>query len=148
MSDAGSTGDSASSHGDRSPRKDEMRKESKRPKRPQNHLLDEDVDMIDVSYTKSISHNRTEETTPIQTLPSFPLPVVPDAPPMSVLALQGLDQALLDAEFVDPATMSPVTMEDQDPATGLSLKTRRRLKEIGIEEFFAGMTFHMSVVFD
>ena len=113
-----------------------MRKELKRPKRPQNHLLDEDVEMIDVSYTKSSSHNRTKEPTPIQTLPSFPLPVVPDAPPMSVLALQGLDQALLDAEFVDPATTSPVSMEDQDPATGLSLKTRKRLKEIGIEGIF------------
>jgi ATP-dependent RNA helicase DDX51/DBP6 len=96
--------------------------------------------MIDVSQVEAPSSGQAKEET-LPTLPSFPLPSLPDAPPKSVLALQGLDQALLDAEFVDPTTTSPVSEEEDDPVTGLSLKTRQRLKELGIEEFFAGMTF-------
>jgi hypothetical protein len=97
--------------------------------------------MIDVSQVEPPSSGQDSEKTLVPTLPSFPLPALPDAPSKSVLALQGLDQALLDAEFVNPTTTSPVSKEEEDPFTGLGLKTRQRLKELGIEEFFAGMSF-------
>jgi ATP-dependent RNA helicase DDX51/DBP6 len=76
----------------------------------------------------------------IRTLPSFPLPTLPDAPSKSVLALQGLDQALIDADVVHPSTVLPIPdAEDDDGGTRLSAKVRKRLKSIGITELFAGM---------
>lgn len=78
--------------------------------------------------------------TPQAALPSFPLPALPDAPSKSVLALQGLDKALVDAEIVDPATTLPVPPEGEaDDVTGLCEKTRKRLHELGITELFAGV---------
>lgn len=76
---------------------------------------------------------------PPASLPSFPLPVLPDAPSPSVLALQGLDPALARAEVIDPAILVPIPPEGEDHAgTGLNAITRRRLKELGITELFAG----------
>ncbi|EGN99137.1 hypothetical protein SERLA73DRAFT_54272, partial [Serpula lacrymans var. lacrymans S7.3] len=90
-----------------------------------------------------------------------PSPSLPNAPSKSDLALQGLDDALVDAEFVDPGTSMPITLpppplsssrknkhgqEDDGGAeedaceTGLSVKMRRRLKELGITELFAVQT--------
>lgn len=72
-------------------------------------------------------------------LPIFPLPTLPDVPSKSTLALQGLDKALIDAEFVDPDVSWPVPSEGvDDGGTHLSEKTRRRLHESGISELFAG----------
>jgi ATP-dependent RNA helicase DDX51/DBP6 len=76
---------------------------------------------------------------PEGTLPSFPLPALPDAPSKSVLALQGLDQALIDAEIVDPARLMTIPDGEGDGGTGLSEKIRKRLKDLGITELFAGM---------
>ena len=74
------------------------------------------------------------------TLPSFPSPSVPDAPPRSMLAIQGIDKALIHAEIIDPATVTSLTTAEQDHDTGLSLKTRRRLLDLGISELFAGQS--------
>lgn len=77
---------------------------------------------------------------PLAALPSFPLPALPNAPSKSVLALQGLDQALVDAEIVDPKTLLPIPSDgDDDAGTGLTEKTRKRLNELGIVELFAGL---------
>ncbi|KIM84308.1 hypothetical protein PILCRDRAFT_68419 [Piloderma croceum F 1598] len=85
--------------------------------------------------------NTHRSPTPLATLPSFPLPALPNAPPKSVLALQGLDQALVDAEIVDPSTLLPIPLDvDNDAGTGLTEKMRRRLKELGITELFAVQT--------
>lgn len=74
------------------------------------------------------------------TLPSFPLPILPNAPPKSVLALQGLNQALVDAEIVDSTTVLPIPLnKETDGGTRLSEKTRKRLQELGITELFAGL---------
>ncbi|KII89763.1 hypothetical protein PLICRDRAFT_108662, partial [Plicaturopsis crispa FD-325 SS-3] len=73
-------------------------------------------------------------------LPSFPLPALPNAPSKSVLALQGLDQALVDAELVDPAKTLPIPDGGDDAGTGLSERTRKRLKELGITDLFAVQT--------
>lgn len=77
-------------------------------------------------------------------LPSFPLPSLPNAPSKLALARQGLDPALLDAEIVDPNTSLTIPADGEtDGGTYLSQKTRKRLKELGIEELFAGeIPFH------
>lgn len=77
-------------------------------------------------------------------LPSFPLPVAPDAPSKTTLALQGLDKALLGAEIVDPARTLSINALDagHDLNAGdlpvISEKMKKRLQELGITEFFAG----------
>jgi ATP-dependent RNA helicase DDX51/DBP6 len=83
------------------------------------------------------------------TLPSFPLPTVPEAPSKSVLAIQGLDPALLDAEIVNPAALSRVPCDGEDDGgTGLSEKTRKRLKDLGITELFAGLHYIYSFILE
>ncbi|KAF8442427.1 P-loop containing nucleoside triphosphate hydrolase protein [Boletus edulis BED1] len=78
---------------------------------------------------------------PAGTLPSFPLPTAPSAPPKSVLAMQGIDKALVHAEVISPASVIPLSTAEQDPYnSGLSLKTRRRLFDLGISELFAVQT--------
>ncbi|OBZ72495.1 Oligomycin resistance ATP-dependent permease YOR1 [Grifola frondosa] len=74
-------------------------------------------------------------------LPSFPAPSRPNAPSKSVLALQGLDKALVGAEIIDPQKVLQFpSVADQDGGTGLSEKMRRKLKELGISELFAVQT--------
>jgi ATP-dependent RNA helicase DDX51/DBP6 len=75
---------------------------------------------------------------PQGTLPSFPLPALPNAPPKSVLAMQGLDKALIHAEVIDPSTMLPLSLSEEADDTGLGSRTRKRLLELGINELFAG----------
>jgi len=75
-------------------------------------------------------------------LPRFPLPKQPEAPSPAVLYLQGVDEALIEAEVVDPARTIPFFANDQEDASGLSLKARQRLSQLGISELFAGMSSH------
>ncbi|KAG6895381.1 hypothetical protein C0992_001568 [Termitomyces sp. T32_za158] len=77
---------------------------------------------------------------PTGILPSFPLPSLPNAPSKSVLALQGLDQALVDAELVDPTTLLTIPDGSKDGGTHLSERMRRRLQDLGITELFAVQT--------
>lgn len=83
---------------------------------------------------------RARSPTPPATLPVFPQPRRPDAPSKTVLALQGLDKALIEAQVVDPATTLPLDddYESRDERTGLSGKMRKRLQELRIAELFAG----------
>ncbi|OJA16484.1 hypothetical protein AZE42_08913 [Rhizopogon vesiculosus] len=73
-------------------------------------------------------------------LPVFSLPALPVAPPKSILALQGLDQALVEAEVINPSSRLPITPNGDDTRNGLSERTRRRLLELGITELFAVQT--------
>ena len=103
----------------------------------------EDVAMED-AYDETQQFDRPTENlprtqSPEATLPSFPLPALPDAPSTSILALQGLDQALIDAEIVDPATLMTIPDGEDSGGTGLNEKIRKRLKDLGITELFAGM---------
>ncbi|KAG1747119.1 DEAD-domain-containing protein [Suillus paluster] len=75
---------------------------------------------------------------PQMSLAVFPLPTLLDAPPKSILALQGLDQALVEAEVVNPSSRLPIISNGDDTRTGLSERTRKRLIELGITELFAG----------
>lgn len=94
--------------------------------------------VVDAPENQEPEPKRKSPTPPVA-LPRFPLPKLPNAPSKSVLALQGLDQALVDAEIVDPATTLPVPAEGEDDGdTMLSAKTRKRLHELGISELFAG----------
>lgn len=77
--------------------------------------------------------------TPQVTLPLFPPPRQPDAPSKSTLALQGLDQALVEAELIDPRTTIPVSDDLEGIPLGLTEKMRQRLKDLGISELFAGV---------
>lgn len=84
---------------------------------------------------------RARSSTPPAALPVFPQPRRPEAPSKSVLALQGLDKALIEAEVVDPATTVPLdagAKDALDERTGLSGRIRSRLKDLGITELFAG----------
>jgi ATP-dependent RNA helicase DDX51/DBP6 len=79
---------------------------------------------------------------PPPSLPSFPLPVLPNLPSQFDLARQGLDRGLAHAELVQATTVLPINNEnDHDPETRLSLRMRKRLKELGIIELFAGRSF-------
>ncbi|OCF45515.1 ATP-dependent RNA helicase DDX51/DBP6 [Kwoniella heveanensis CBS 569] len=79
-------------------------------------------------------------------LEAFPLPRLAPAPDAAVLARQGLPQGLQDAEFIDQNLRVRVD-ELEIPAaeltsaggenTVLSDRMKRRLKETGVEEFFA-----------
>jgi ATP-dependent RNA helicase DDX51/DBP6 len=101
----------------------------------------------DVEMGDSVKENANEfrlpsprPKSPPYALPSFPLPTLPDAPSKSVLALQGLDKALVDAEIVNPVTLLSISHErDGKAEVGLSKKTKKRLNDLGITELFAGM---------
>ena len=129
----------------------EEKHDAKRPKKRRKITDDDgDVEMGDAAQFDVVESGEQGQPiihrspTPLPSLPSFPLPALPDAPPKSVLALQGIDQALIDAEIVDPTITLPITSdEDDDGGTRLSAKLRKRLKELGITELFAGVNpFH------
>ena len=67
-----------------------------------------------------------------------PLPDAQDKTEL-VTVKQGLDRALARAQTVDPRQCTPLFLdENQSADIGLSAKTLRRLKELGITELFAG----------
>lgn len=90
------------------------------------------------SENKELPGIRRPLAIPTGTLPSFPLPTAPVAPPKSVLAMQGIDKALIHAKVINPDAVTPLSIAEQDHDSGLSLKTRRRLLDLGISELFAG----------
>jgi hypothetical protein len=63
----------------------------------------------------------------------------PDALDDSVLVKQGLDPGFARTQLVDPHLSTSLPLdEDQNADIGLSSKTLRRLKDLGITELFAG----------
>jgi ATP-dependent RNA helicase DDX51/DBP6 len=119
---------------------------SEKPKRPKKRPRHEgqeeteDVEMELDTLQADVPLPTRMSPTPelLDALPSFPLPALPDAPSKSLLALQGLDQALLDAELVSPSTVLPIPTGKDDGGTKLSEKMRKRLRDIGVVELFAG----------
>ena len=118
-----------------------------KPKRPKKRRRVEDehddddamaVDTENLSPRTSPERPRTPDTLPA--LPSFPLPALPNAPSKSELALLGLDRALVGAELIPPSTILPIPLAKEDGGTRLSERTRRRLRDIGVTELFAGKT--------
>ena len=88
-----------------------------------------------------LDHRTRTVTPPPPSLQRFPLPSRPHAPEKSELASQGLDRALASAQLVDPLLSTPLSFDDEngDDVTGLSARTLRRLRDLGIVELFAGM---------
>jgi ATP-dependent RNA helicase DDX51/DBP6 len=92
----------------------------------------------------SIVDNIIDRQTPgMGPLVAFPLPSTPAATSQKGLALQGLDPGLIDAEIIDFAHTISIGSHDTNRLgassnLGLSLKTQKRLKELGITELFAG----------
>jgi len=79
---------------------------------------------------------------PPPSLPRFPLPSRPRAPEKSELVSQGLDRALARAQLVDPLLTTSLSLdEDGGDVSGLSARTIKRLRDLGITELFAG-TYH------
>lgn len=86
----------------------------------------------DAAITLQDAQDVETDGPPLPTLPRFPQPTQPDAPSKSTLALQGQDRALIEAELIDPQrTVSIVEV-------GVSDRTSQRLKDLGIQELFAG----------
>ncbi|KAJ7039617.1 DEAD-domain-containing protein [Mycena alexandri] len=122
------------------PRKD------KRPKKRQKVAdSDGDVEMHEAGPSEGLpEESQSAPPAPLPTLPSFPLPALPDAPSRSVLALQGLDRALVGAEIVDATGLLLIPPDGEDDGgTGLGEKTRKRLLELGIVELFAGESLYL-----
>ena len=101
---------------------------------------------------QSLLDHRTRTRTPAPAPPPpslqrFPLPSRPHAPDKSELASQGLDRALASAQLVDPLLSTPLSHDDEngDDVTGLSARTLRRLRDLGIVELFAGVCVIMSL---
>ena len=65
-------------------------------------------------------------------LPSFPVPAAPNALSKYVLAMQGIDKALVHAEIINAAAVLPILPSGVDERTKLSERTRKRLLELGI----------------
>lgn len=97
---------------------------------------DEHMDVEERAVTPDVPRR---SPTPPAALPSFPIPTQPDAPSKADLALQGLDKALVNAELVDSTQVLSIPADENDGGTNLSLRTRKRLHELGITELFAGM---------
>jgi ATP-dependent RNA helicase DDX51/DBP6 len=122
----------------------QVAKEVKKPKK-RRKIVEESEDMVmedvhhNAQHLEQTPHELSRTRSPETTLPSFPLPAIPDAPSKSALALQGLDQALLDAEIVDPTTLMAIRDGEGDGGTGLGEKMRKRLRDLGVTELFAGM---------
>lgn len=73
-------------------------------------------------------------------LPLFPLLTLPDTPSKTELALQGLDRAQIEAELVDPNSTLSIDSDVDNNHSALSLKTRKRLIDLGVNELFAGIS--------
>ena len=126
---------------------------NERPSNAEKENLSEDVSGSESESEAESSEKDTHTSIPPQAashtatpaFPSFPLPVAPDAPSKSALSLQGLDSALLAAELIDPSktiSVDALNAKHTSISGGLpviSEKTKKRLSELGILEFFAGM---------
>ncbi|KDN48626.1 hypothetical protein RSAG8_02613, partial [Rhizoctonia solani AG-8 WAC10335] len=101
--------------------------------------LDHDGDDL---MTEGPLDSPSRPTSPVElpALPAFPLPTQPAPPSKAVLALQGLDKAILDAEIIDPKATAQVPAPGKPDPLGLGIndRMRERLAELGIESFFAG----------
>ncbi|KAK1219382.1 ATP-dependent RNA helicase dbp6 [Marasmius sp. AFHP31] len=130
---------------------DTSRKTEKRPKK-RRRLSEDAEEVITIVEDEEREDNEPQDAqndpapsrspSPVAAFPSFPLPTLPDAPTESALALQGLDQALIDAEVVDPAVVQSISdsNEQGDAGACLSERMRKRLHDLGITELFAVQT--------
>ena len=117
----------------------------KRKKRKLDHSVAEDsVEGQQPQPVKGDEPNLVDEPVSNRPLPRFPLPTLPDAPSKTELALQGLDKAQIEAELVDPNCTLSIDLDADNNQSALSLKTRKRLTDLGVNELFAGISHPFS----
>ncbi|ELU41023.1 DEAD domain-containing protein [Rhizoctonia solani AG-1 IA] len=109
------------------PKKKRKESRNEREPSPLDHNGD---DSIDIEPSQPLS--RPTPPVELPALPSFPLPSQPAPPSKAVLALQGLDQAILEAEIIDPTitTRIPAPNEPDLLGLGISRRMRERLVEL------------------
>lgn len=113
----------------------------KRKKRKLDHLTPvgslehQRPQLVEVDESKFV-----EEPVSNRTLPQFPLPTYPSSPSKTELALQGLDKAQVEAELIDPNSTLHINLDIDDNELALSLKTQKRLIDLGINNLFAGIS--------
>ncbi|CAE6461990.1 unnamed protein product [Rhizoctonia solani] len=119
------------------PKKKRKESRNEREPSPLDHNGD---DSMDIEPSQPLS--RPTPPVELPALPSFPLPSQPAPPSKAVLALQGLDQAILEAEIIDPTitTRIPAPNEPDLLGLGISRRMRERLVELGIDSLFAVQT--------
>ncbi len=108
---------------------------------------DADADDDQVPAVASSSRSRSgSPLVPEGTLPSFPLPVGPAKPDAALLSAQGLPSALKDAVLIDEGLRTRIDdLRIQRSRKGkekeredLDETLKKKLREAGVEEFFAG----------
>jgi ATP-dependent RNA helicase DDX51/DBP6 len=110
-------------------------KETSRANSPtSSHSTSTIVDTNEKRHDESETH---ESNAAAGVLHYFPQPTRPQAPAKTELASLGLDRALAHAQLVD-STRSVILSEEDNDGMNLSLKTRARLKDLGVTELFAG----------
>ena len=113
----------------------------KRKKRKLDHSIREDsAEDHQPPPVEADEPNFGDEPGSNSALPLFPLPTHPEAPSKIELALQGLDRAQIEAELVDPNSTLSIDLDADNNNLALSLKTRRMLIDLGINELFAGIS--------
>lgn len=115
------------SEGDESEPEDEPMEEDGEPS---DHSEDEKepADIPDLPHLR----------TPSPGLEPFPLPRMAPAPAPEVLDRQGLPAGLEDANFIEQDLRMPIS--ELTESTPISERTQKRLKDLGISEFFAVQT--------
>jgi hypothetical protein len=111
----------------------------KRKKRRLDHSVAEDsLGDQELRPAEANEPELVDESVPNRALPRFPLPTRPNAPSKTELALQGLDRAQVEAELVDPSSTLSINLDTDNGKSVLSLKTRKRLIDLGVNGLFAG----------
>lgn len=99
---------------------------------PSDHSEDEEEK--EPADIPDLPHQRT----PSPGLEPFPLPRMAPAPAPEVLDRQGLPAGLEDANFIEQDLRMPLS--ELTETTPISERTQKRLKDLGISEFFAVQT--------
>ena len=98
------------------------------------------MEVQNLQQVRADEHKAVDELVPNRALPRFPLPTRPDAPSKAELSLQGLGKAQIEAELVDSNSTFPIDSDADGSQSALSLKTRKRLIDLGIKVLFAGIS--------
>ena len=120
----------------------------KRKRRKLDHSVAEDsLGDQELQIVEANEPELVDESVSNRALPRFPLPTRPDAPSKTELAVQGLDRAQIEAELVDPSSTLPINLDADNGKSVLSLKTRKRLIDLGVNDLFAGISHPFPVGF-
>lgn len=106
---------------------------------PDDEPMEEDADDSDHSEEEPTDiPDLPRQRTPSPGLEPFPLPRMAPAPAPEILDRQGLPAGLEDANFIEQDLRMPLS--ELTDSTPISERTQKRLKELGISEFFAVQT--------